>query len=430
MDKKILIVTMDCFNKYNSATTANTFETLFKNYDSKNLASLYLREEIPSGNACSLYFQISENAVVKSSLKRAIKTGKLFTAGNIEISSEDKHNINKTKDRYKKYGVKRRWLLLFAREFLWKIGRWKSKELDYFLDEFKPDIIIFGAEGYLFFHRIVRYSIKKTGAKAISFFWDDNFSFKQRPKTPIFLLLRTLQRKTLKKTMALTKASFSISEKTKKEVDEFFDVESTVITKPVEECLFNLPALCNEKIKMVYTGNLKIGRFESLKLISKVLDENENIARRMSIDIYSSTYIPKKELNNLNSSIHFKGAISSDEVINVQRSADVLLLLEDILGKWKYIPRLSFSTKITDYLGHGKPIFSIALKDIASSEYLINNDCAIVAGNLNEIENSLNEIIQGKEKLLLCAKNSYETAIKNHSRKIIEEKFYGVLNNL
>ena len=48
LNKKILFITMDCWSSYNSATTANTFAALFKNYDSSQMASLYLREEIPT----------------------------------------------------------------------------------------------------------------------------------------------------------------------------------------------------------------------------------------------------------------------------------------------------------------------------------------------------------------------------------------------
>ena len=57
---------------------------------------------------------------------------------------------------------------------MWLMGHWKSLELCEFLDDFKPDIIIYGMEGYCYFHRIVRYALKYTGATGIGFFWDDN----------------------------------------------------------------------------------------------------------------------------------------------------------------------------------------------------------------------------------------------------------------
>ena len=430
MDKKILIVTMDCFSKYNSATTANTFETLFKNYNPKNLASLYLREEVPSGHACSKYFQISENAVIKSVIKRKIKTGKLFESDNVELTSEDQKNIQKTKERYKKHGTKRNWFLLFVREFLWKIGKWKSKELGEFLDEFKPDIIIYGMEGYGYFHRIVRYALKKTGAKGVGYFWDDNFTFVQRAKTPSFLLHRSMQRSALKKTSKLTQAYFAISEKTKREADEFFKINSTVITKPVDIYPFTPPSFSGDKVKIVYTGNLKIGRFDSLKLISKVLDENKEFENKVSIDVYSSTFIPDNELKKLNGAINFKGAVPSNEIFDIQKSADVLLLLEDVLGKHKKIARLSFSTKVTDYLGQGKVILSIGLNDLASSEYLKANSCAMIAENESEIKKVFIEIIGNRENLLTYASNAHSVAVKNHSREIIESRFYDKLESL
>ena len=63
-----------------------------------------------------------------------------------DSKKEDK-NALATAKRYQKYGAKRNVLLLFAREILWYLGKWKTKELDSFLEEFKPDVVFFGHGG-------------------------------------------------------------------------------------------------------------------------------------------------------------------------------------------------------------------------------------------------------------------------------------------
>ena len=96
LNKKILFITMDCWSSYNSATTANTFAALFKNYDSSQMASLYLREEIPTSKQCCKFFLISENAVLRSVFKPNTITGKVFYRDKMSIAQSDIFNIEKT----------------------------------------------------------------------------------------------------------------------------------------------------------------------------------------------------------------------------------------------------------------------------------------------------------------------------------------------
>ena len=69
---RILILTVP---SWNSKVGANSFATLLENYDSENVASIFIRDEIPDSNICSRYFCISENKIIKSVLKRKTKTG-------------------------------------------------------------------------------------------------------------------------------------------------------------------------------------------------------------------------------------------------------------------------------------------------------------------------------------------------------------------
>ena len=406
MDKNILFITMDCWSSYNSATTANTFASLFKNYDSTHMASLYLREEIPTSKQCCLFFSIAENSVLKSVFKPRTITGKLFRRDEMEITQNDISNIEKTKERYRRFGVKRNRILLFAREIMWMMGHWKSLELCEFLDDFKPDIVIFGMEGYCYFHRIVRYVLKYTGATGIGFFWDDNFTYIKR-----------------------TKKFLAISPKTKHEADIFFKINCTIVTKPVDIMWESTQEVYREKIKIVYTGNLKIGRLDTLKAISEILDEEKILSDKITFEIYSGTAIDDQIVSTFNKAINFMGAIPSEQVEMVQRNADVLLLLEDFQGENKLTARLSFSTKTTDYLGQGKCIFAIGNADIASIEYLLENDCAICASNKQEIRTAMLKFVNESELINIYGKKALQVGILNHSREIMEERMRKVIGD-
>ena len=142
--KKVLVCSISAWNKKSGA---DTFSTLMEGYDIDKIANLYIREDMPDSSVCSKYFRISENAVIKSIFKRKIKTGKqIILEKNHELADDNEYNAAVTQERYRKYGANRNYLLLCAREVLWMLGKWKSHELNRFIDEFQPDTVFFSIE--------------------------------------------------------------------------------------------------------------------------------------------------------------------------------------------------------------------------------------------------------------------------------------------
>ena len=175
--------------------------------------------------------------------------------------------------------------MLLARELLWKLGNWKTKELDAFLDEFKPDIILHGMDGYIHMNRLVRYAQKRTGAKAIGYIWDDNFTYKQSKKIG-YKVYRYFQRKSLKKLAKQTETFFAITPKTKQEADEFFNIDCTLLSKPLNaDPIAENYEMLNKPLKMLYTGNLLIGRDKTLAKLSLVLKEINMGTHNVVLDV-------------------------------------------------------------------------------------------------------------------------------------------------
>ena len=59
---KILVITVP---SWNSKVGANSWATLLEKYPSENIASIFIRDEIPDSEVCSRYFNISENRIIK-----------------------------------------------------------------------------------------------------------------------------------------------------------------------------------------------------------------------------------------------------------------------------------------------------------------------------------------------------------------------------
>lgn len=421
---RILVISV---SSWNSKVGSNTWASLLKQYDSSHIANICIRDEMPDSAICSRYFTISENLILKSLINRKVKTGKEVLSSS---NANENKNLEEHNRRYQKMQKKRRYSFLLLRELLWKLGKWKTAELDSFLLDFKPDIILHSMEGYIHLNRIVQYAIKKTGAKAVGYIWDDNFTYQQSSALG-YKIYRFFQRISLKKLAEKTSAFFAISPMTKQEADAFFHIDCKVLTKPlsrkpdVDESEAQLP------ITAVYTGNLKIGRDRTLARIIKAARKVNQQHVKIQFDIYTQTVLDeecKQELNCKWCRLH--EPIPQSEVLEIQRKADMLLFVEDMDGKDARVARLSFSTKITDYLSSGKCIFAVGCRDTAPMQYFIENEAALIADTDEQIEKVLTAVTTDPCLLKQYALQSSETGKKNHDEQKILHSFDDVLRSV
>ncbi len=419
MTPKILVCNVACWN---SKIGANTFSSLLEKYPAENIANIYCREEFPDNPQCGRYFQIAESRVIRSIYKPGIKTGRPLQACQ-QMDDQDQDAIEKSRTLYNKNKKKRSYLKLFARELIWKIGKWKSPELDAFIDEFQPDIVLFGMDGYIHMNCICRYVVKRSGAKAVGYFWDDNFTYKQRPGKPGFLLMRWMNRKSLKKLVHCGDAFWAITEKTKREADEFFGIDCQVLTKPIDFAQGQIwkPYDLQIPIKMLYTGNLLIGRFDTVKAVAKAMETVNRDGVKIELDVYTGSYIPPEELEQLPPCVHMKGVVPQQQVFQLQQQADILLFAEAMTGENSKIARLSFSTKLTDYFRSGKCILAIGAHDVAPMEYLRAENAAVCAATQKQITEQLQLLTQDPDRILEMAENAYLCGQRNHSREKIQK---------
>lgn len=424
-DAKILVITVP---SWNSKVGANSWATLLKGHNPENVASIYIRDEVPDSQVCSRYFNISENKIIKSILNRKIKTGSEVRCGVYsDLLDEDLQIHN---ERYVKMKKKRRYSMLLARELIWKVGRWHTPELDSFLDSFKPDIILHSMDGYIHLNRIIQYSIKRTNAAVVGYIWDDNFTYKQSSDFG-YKIYRLFQRRSLKKLKKLTDEFFAISTLTKKEADAFFNIDCHLLTKP----LLSEPAAQKfsgrHPLKMLYTGSLIIGRDRSLQRLSEALSKINKERCLVEVDVYTQTVLSDDILANIqNEYCHIHKPITQQEALKKQNEADILLFLEDIDGKDSKVARLSFSTKITDYLSTGKCIFAIGNTDTAPMQYFIENDAAVVCGNDDEILYNLENLCNDFNVIDKYAKKAVLSAKKNHNAEHILKVFNEVISSV
>lgn len=422
-ETKILVLSI---SSWNTKKGMNTWPVLLEGHDPERIAHICFKQDVPNNPVCNNYFVISENKVIKSIIKRRLKTG--VAMKRCDDDAGLKEDLAVQNARYSKMKKHRNAFTLLGRELLWKIGKWKTKELDEFVKGFCPDVVLYVMEGYLYFNRVCRYVKKISGAKSIGFFCDDNFTYKQN-KGLSNRVLRFFQRRSLKKSAKKTDNFFAITNKTKNEADAFFKTDCIVLTKPC----YNIPVAeskeYNFPLKIFYAGNLGIGRDKSLHKFVKALFSVNAENKYFELSVYTSTELPQEIVKDITCdfcSIH--PAIPQDEVLKLEKDADILLFLEALDGKDVKTARLSFSTKITDYLSVGKCIFAVGPKDIAPIEYLEENGCAVVASCESEIADRLKEIKEDKNVLNRCVSHVVACAAENHDKTKILNVFNSTID--
>lgn len=419
---RILVISVP---SWNSRVGSNTWLTLLASYPAELIGNLCIRDEIPDNTACKNYFSISESKVLRSIWNRTLETGQKNEVGENNPTSDT--YLNEHNKRYAKMKRKRRYSLLFARELVWFAGRWKTENLNNFLDNFKPDVILHSMEGYIHLNRIIKYAIAKTGAKAIGYIWDDNFTYKQSTGLG-FYIYRYFQRRSLKSLAKLTSAFFAISPQTKNEADAFFNISCKILTKPAtleQDVHTGQYAKKDSLIRLLYTGNLGIGRDSSLKLVVEALSIINQNERKMELDVYTNSQLSEEYISSVCSDFcRIHPPVPQQRVFELQKHADILLFLEALTGKDSKTARLSFSTKITDYLSSGKCIFAIGNSEVAPMLYLKENKAAAIATSEQEIIEQLTRLIEQPSLISKYADNALSCARNNHDAARIKKIFF------
>ncbi|MBQ8894626.1 MAG: hypothetical protein IJ043_09520 [Clostridia bacterium] len=417
---KVLSISLSTWRKDSGIHTQTD---LFKYYDPERVAQIYTKSDLPDTPVCNNFFRISENEVIKSVLTRKRVGCRVINGAKSDEAT--RQAVKEEKELYKKAHKKKSWLLTLAREVVWFLGNWKTKALDDFIREENPDVYFIPIYPVIYMGWIQLYVLKKFPKPYVCYLADDNYSYKPCGRNLFSYLHRFFLRKVVRKLAIHCSEMFVITNTQVEETDRLFGTNSVVLTKGIDfEEREYIEPLLSTPIRMVYTGNLLIGRADSLVEISKAMAQINKETEKVNLDIYSATVLDDNIMAILNANgCHFKGCVPKNEVDSIQQAADIVIFVESLEKKHRYDARLSFSTKLTDYFKNGKCIFAIGDKSIAPIIYLYENDCAIIVNEYSEIEGKLSELVECPGKIKEYSKKAFETGKKNHNSVNVKEVF-------
>lgn len=413
---KVLIISDVLLRKDNGV--GNSYINIFSGLKDVTIANICCQEGESDNNISQKCFQISESRLIQNFRNSKIP------AGITEV--EKQYKVTEKNKSSNLYGVIKRFrfqIFFWLRNAIWKFGRWKCEELREFIDKFEPDVIFAQLQDKMYLNNIVSYVAKYVEKPLILYAWDDVYSLRQYSLSPLFWIDRFLQRYSIRKLVKQSKVLYTISQEQKEEYKKSLHVRTELLYKGYSFENEPKSKKVNVPLKIIYTGNLYSGRYQTLLELCKVLDEyNQNMVKAQ-IEIYSGTELTKKAKKQLNigKSSFFKGKVTEQEVQEIQKKADVLLHIEPMDLKGSLLCRLSFSTKLVDYFNKRKCIFAIGSERCSSIKYLQRNDAAIVSINLEQAKNKLFELLEKSEMIEEYAGKAWNCGKKNHEIERIQQ---------
>lgn len=414
---KVLIVSQGAWD--DSTSFGNTFSNLFDNNEYK-IAHIYTNNGTPNSKIKASFCNINEKLVFKSILKKQENV----------IYPNKKNNMSSvnTRNNYFLYNVKN-----IVRELFWFFSKINYQKVYKFIDDFKPDLVFMTASQFRYINVIERNIALYTKKPCFIYTSDDAFSFRQYSFNVLFWLRRLVSRIEFTKTVKKCNALFVISNEQKNEYQKLFKKKCYILQKWKKFQNYKIFNFQNsDQLVMTFTGNMNLGRWKSLLGLGVYSDKINKLGYKRKIVLnYYCNNIPKflkKKFGKVKCLEKFE-SIHYSEVKNVQLNSDVLIHCEsfNIIDSSKV--RLSFSTKIVDYLSTGKCIFAIGNKNCSSIKYFAQNDCGIIAINKKDIYNQLLKIINDEHLISKYAYKGYEIGNNNHSKDIKQQEFFDILSN-
>ena len=401
-DLKVLIVSQGKWD--DNQNLGNTLSNIFQGWDRECIAHICTDSGKPNTNTCTKFYSLDELSFLNSVSKKQ------------EISFDLPVNAKSlTKNKALK-NLFRFQLVYWLRDLFWLFLYWKKKDLVDFVNSYNPDIIFLTFNRNFYVNRVQRFIVGLSKSPAVMYTSDDGYTFKQFSLSPFFWIDRFIKRKSISKTVHLCSILYVISSIQKCEFSKLFGVRTKLLWKGATFDSFESNKKNHHPLQLVYSGNINLNRWKTLCDLGRTLDIINIGGDKASLLIYTSTYISRRMQKGLKGckSIVKIDSVQSHELLKIHENADILVHVESFSLKYKLMVRMSFSTKIVDYLSRGKCIFAIGPAGVASIDYLLQNNAAIVATSECEIAEKLRKILETPKILDEYAQKAWQCGKRNH----------------
>lgn len=416
--KKILIITNNAFSK--TSNNGKTYEAIFSNFDKNNLAQIFFR---PQNNTdleyCGASYMISEIDILNRLFFKTKTCGR-------EINTQLKENIEQQSKAYsKKRGKLRSNPIL--RDMLWKLGIWKTNDLIEWCKRVNPDIIFFIGGNQSFSYDIANY-ISDILNIPLAVYYTDDYLINPIQTTLIGKIQKWRIKRYYKKIIHKSVIRFCIGEEMANSYAKYFGKDFYHIMNSIDITPYIEPKFENQEIRIGYFGGLHLDRWNMIARIASLSPEN------VKTHVYTFTPI-EGEIKKLfdSSGIIYHNGIQGEDLKEAMSRCHILLHVESDDKYYRSLTKLSVSTKIPEYLMHGRMIIGYGPTEVASLKLLCDKKLGIVISSDDDeskIRSLLYRCTNNKELIINQGKNGYDYAVKNYNKENIASDFKNKIINI
>ena len=424
---KILVVSTSPWKNENSI--GNTFSNWFEDQSDMEFSNIFFRSGMPNNTVCKDYFRITTVSNIKHCLSKE-KIGTHFTCNGETQKSATSDELQAEQKERRFIDFLHRHNLQFVHgleDTVWKMGRWKNSKLLNYVKEYDPDIIFSFALGSNPDALMLQYLKEHSRAKLVLYVADDvhaHYSIKRNA-------ISKRRKKNLSNIINTADLLYTASQEM---AEKYARLYGRTFYPLYKGCDLQQPpkATVNQPIKLVYAGNIQLGRDEILANLAASIQRLNADQPKAMLEIYSNNTVTEDMQSRLN--IPGCSALCKplpyEQIKKKLSEADIVLHVESFAEEHTQYTRFSFSTKIIDCLQSGSVLLVIGPAGLSSVEYPRKIPGAIVVDNLELLDSVLNGIVSAPEKLPVQAASIRKFAEEHHQINQVRTRLYQDFSSL
>lgn len=413
---KILVISRTPWN--NSNSFGNTFSNLFEGMPDVELYNICCQSGSTDNNLVQTTLQMSEASVI-----RALKGGEIAIEQNVSTDVNSELKVANTGRKQRKT-----WMFV-ARDLLWMVGalKWK-KRVKNFIESVRPDVLYLPVYPSWYMCDIAQYAIKCASVPVVAHISDDDYGYIVGMSKSGYLY-QMISRKKLRNIISKVSYIEVFADNMKLEYEQLFNIPCHVIGKGMLPEEVEKPQVheSRDELHFVYTGGIGGERFGVLMALARSFSCQS--IKKCYLDIYSATPLTENMKATMDSikGIIYHGAVSGAEVRDIQMKADYLVHVEGFSPASISSTKMSFSTKISDYLSTGNVMLAIGPADINSIQVLQSRGIAVVVDNLDNLTPTIFRLLNGEIDTSAIQERAYTYIITERNKSVIQA---GMLDRL
>lgn len=405
---RVLIISHSVLNE-----TTNMGKTLFAqfaNWDTHDIAQLYLHSGVPHLRVCTSYYCFSDIDALKSILIPN-HHGHIYDEEDIPNS---KGNTESALLSFIYTNARRRKLQTYVmRDVIWNCCHWRNRHLSAWLQRFAPDIVYLVPGDYAFTYDIGYRIAKDLQIPMMVSCMDDYFIQNTFGNSKWGKLWKKYFMKKVYRAMEYASEIQTICESMGEKYRELFHTPCFALYSSAEQKAVNLK---KQQKQISYIGNIALGRAEQLCDIGKALKQLDIPGIPKYIDVYSGEKRPELlKMMTRENGINFHGAIPQNEILDIFQKSIAVIHTESFCERFRERVRYSVSTKIAESLSYGPCMIAYGPADIASMSYLSKTGAAYVITEEKQLHSGLIDILSNDTKRTEVQLHARKAAAQNHN---------------